>query len=144
MDSHTSQNSVTNEEVMSNMMHEKISQLEEKNKMLESKVNQLSSSLQDALYAINSLEDNVAILEKRCLSMEDIKKWTCEYIERELDDIHPLKDRWEATDYLPEYDGCIGYYYCPPGTPWYKARENAQIHYNRSEVMKQPEIQLSD
>ena len=28
--------------------------------------------------------------EKRCLSMEEIKKWTCEYIERELDDIHVI------------------------------------------------------
>lgn len=144
MDSQSDQNSLTSEEVMSNMMHEKISQLEEKNKMLESKVNQLSSSLQDAIRVIDSLQDNIETLEKRYLSMEDIKKWTCEYIERELDDIHPLKDRWESTEYLPEYDGCIGYYYCPPGTPFYKARENAQIHYNRSEVMKQPEIQLSD
>ena len=131
-------------EQMDNALQKKVDDLEEKNKNLESMVNRLSTSLQDALYAINKLEGNIETLEKRCLSMEEIKKWTCEYIERELDDIHPLKDRWESTEYLPEYDGCIGYYYCPPGTPWYKARENAQIHYNRSEVMKQPEIQLSD
>ena len=131
-------------EQMETTLQKKVDDLEEKNKKLESMVNNLSTSLQDALYAINKLEGNIETLEERCLSMEEIKKWTCEYVERELEDIHPLKDRWESTDYLPEYDGCIGYYYCPPGTPFHKARENAQIHYNRSEVMKQPEIKFSD
>lgn len=101
----------------------------------------------ELLKKISELEEEVRILNNRLSltpSMEDIKKWTCEYIERELDDIHPLKDRWEATDYLPEYDGCIGYYYRPPRTTDSDARKNAQIVYNRSEVMKQPEIQLSD
>ena len=131
-------------EQMETTLQKQVDNLEEKNKKLESMVDRLSTNLQDALCAINKLEENVETLEKRCLTMEEIKKWTCEYIERELDDIHPLKDRWESTEYLPEYDGCIGYYYCPPGTPFYKARENASIVYNRSEVMKQPEIQLSD
>ena len=118
---------------MESPLQKRISELEAKNKNLEDLVlNQIKH--------IETLEARIETLP----SMEDIKKWTCEYIERELDDIHPLKDRWESTEYLPEYDGCIGYYYCPPGTPFYKARENAQIHYNRSEVMKQPEIQLSD
>ena len=131
-------------EQMETTLQKQVDNLEEKNKKLESLVDRLSTNLQDALCAINKLEENVETLEKKCLSMEEIKKWTCEYIERELDDIHPLKDRWESTEYLPEYDGCIGYYYCPPGTPFYKARENARIVYNRSEVMKQPEIHLSD
>ncbi len=130
---------LNNEQVNSdlNMARCAIADLEVKNKQLEDNVNVLSTRLQNALEAISKLE-------ARTLSMEEVKKWTCEYVEKEFDDIHPLKDRWEATDYLPEYDGCIGYYYCPPGTPWYKARENSQIHYNRSEVMKQPEIKLSD
>ena len=131
-------------EQMETTLQKQVDNLEEKNKKLESMVDRLSTNLQDALCAINKLEGNVETLEKRCLSMEEIKKWTCEYIERELDDIHPLKDRWEATDYLPEYDGCIGYYYRPPRTTDSDARKNARIVYNRSEVMKQPEIQLSD
>ena len=112
------------------MLRKQIELLEKQNSMLEAKVNQLSVQMNHILESTPS--------------MESIKKWTCEYVERELDDIHPLKERWECTGYLPEYDGCVGYYYCPPGTPFYKARENARIHYNRSEVMKQPEIHLSD
>ena len=112
------------------LLRKQIELLEKQNNMLEAKVNELSSQMNRILESTPS--------------MEDIKKWTCEYVEKELDDIHPLKDRWECTGYLPEYDGCVGYYYCPQGTPFYKARENALIYYNRSEVMKHPEIQLSD
>ena len=133
-----------------NILYKKISDLEEKNKKLEEaletqggKIDELLIRLGYAQSAINDLEDVEKKLEGTP-SMEDIKKWTCEYVEAELNDIHPLKDRWESTDYLPEYGGCIGYYYCEPRTPFHKARENAQIHYNRVAVMKKPEIKLPD
>ena len=133
-----------------NILYKKISDLEEKNKKLEealethgSKIDELLTRLGYAQSAINDLENVEKKLEETP-TMEDIKKWTCWYVEREFEDIHPLKDRWVSTDYLPEFNGCIGYYYCPPGTPFHKARENAQIQYNRSEVMKQPEIKLAD
>ena len=112
------------------LLRKQIELLEKQNNMLEAKVNELSSQMNRILESTPS--------------MEDIKKWTCEYVERELDDIHPLKDRWECTGYLPEYDGCVGYFYHKPRTTIEESRKNAQIHYNRSEVMKQPEIQLSD
>ena len=89
------------------MLRKQIELLEKQNSMLEAKVNQLSVQMNHILESTPS--------------MESIKKWTCEYVERKLDDIHPLKERWECTGYLPEYDGCVGYYYCPPGTPFYKA-----------------------
>ena len=112
------------------LLRKQIELLEKQNNMLEAKVNELSSQMNRILESTPS--------------MEDIKKWTCEYVERELDDIHPLKDRWESTEYLQDYGGCIGYYYRPPRTTSSAARQNAQIHYNRSEVMKEMEIRLSD
>ena len=133
------------------MLCKRINELEEKNKKLEetlerqgNKIDELITRLGYDHSAIIELEHSVEKKLHETPSMEDIKKWTCEYVEAELDDIHPLKDRWESTDYLPEYGGCIGYYYCPPGTPFHKAREQAHIYYNRSEIMKQPEIKLSD
>ena len=118
---------------MESLLQKRISELEAKNKNLEDLVlNQTKR--------IETLEARIETLP----FMEDIKKWTCEYIERELDDIHPLKDRWESTEYLQDYGGCIGYYYRPPRTTSSAARQNAQIHYNRSEVMKEMEIRLSD
>ena len=137
-----------------NILYKKISDLEEKNKKLEetlerqgNKIDELITRLSYAHSAIDDLEGNVENVDKKLHetpSMEEIKKWTCEYVEAELNDIHPLKDRWESTDYLPEYGGCIGYYYCEPRTPSHISRNKAQIYYNRSEVMKQPEIKLSD
>ena len=133
-----------------NILYKKISDLEEKNKKLEealethgSKIDELLTRLGYAQSAINDLENVEKKLEETP-TMEDIKKWTCEYVEAELNEIHPLKDRWESTDYLPEYGGCIGYYYCEPRTPSHVARKKAHIYYNRSEVMKQPEIKLTD
>ena len=158
MDSHTSQGSSSNEEVESNMMRAKIERLEEKNKMLEDALEKQTRRIDEILGHIgergnkvfcetDETDEQVKTLERRVElipSMEDIKKWTCEYVERELDDIHPLKDRWETTGYLPDYGGCVGYFYCPPRTPSSIARKNAQIHYNRSEIMKEMEIKLSD
>ena len=126
------------------LMQKKINELEEKNKMLEDMVSKLTTQMENAMESINRLENNVETHGKRIPDMGGIKKWTCEYVESVIDDIHPLKDRYESTGYLPEYDGCVGYFYHKPRTTIEESRKNAQIHYNRSEVMKQPEIHLSD
>ena len=119
-------------------MLQKIAELEGKNA-------ELSSRLEQALNAIGTLQRKVETLEqvKSPPNMEGIKKWTCEYVESVMDDIHPLKDRYESVGYLPEYGGCIGYIYREPRTPYSGQPKKPYIHYNRSEVMKVPEISLS-
>ena len=112
---------------------------------LEGKNAELSSRLEQALNAIETLQGKVEALERAqsTQNLEKIKKWTCEYVESVMDDIHPLKDRYESVGYLPEYGGCIGYIYREPRTPYSEQPKKPYIHYNRSEVMKIPEISLS-
>ena len=125
------------------LMQKKINELEEKNKMLEDMVSKLTTQMEHAMESISRLENNVETHEKRIPDMGGIKKWTCEYVESVIDDIHPLKDRYESTGYLPEYGGCIGYFYHKPRETIAVSRKDAYIYYNRSEVMMKPEISLS-
>lgn len=120
------------------LIQKKIDELEGKNA-------ELAARLEQALNAIGTLQGKVETLEQvqSTQNMEGIKKWTCEYVESVMDDVHPLKDRYESIGYLPEYGGCIGYIYREPRTPYSGHPKKPYIHYNRSEIMKEPEISLS-